>query len=131
MLSASIYFLLGTCFYQPAPRPANISDLGLGFLGVTFQNDTLGNGLIISQVFENTPADHGGLRVNDHILQCEGTPVSDTDSFIKFIGKTRPGKTLQFSIMRDSEKINLKIKIGLRPENVPFQIGNLQHTMED
>ena len=65
-------------------------------------------GAMITKVRENSPADKGGLRKNDIIIEIDGKKIK-TNEMVKEIIANSKGKELDFTINRDYEIINEKI----------------------
>ncbi len=95
-----------------------------GYLGVYYQEITqemaegLGlektGGVIISQVAKDSPADKGGLKEGDIIVEFDGQEVSFSQ-FPFMVAKTQIGEKVNIKVIRDKKEITLKVKIGRRP----------------
>jgi predicted metalloprotease with PDZ domain len=104
----------------PAPRDRDPPDRGPGFLGVTFEAADA-EGVVITEVRPDGPADKAGLRVNDVIRKFGGERVS-FDTFAKKIIRVRPGSIVPLDVMRGTEGVVVRVKIGVRPEDFPFPL---------
>lgn len=71
---------------------------------------------VIKTVLKNGAADKGGLMPGDKITAVAGVPVKDWENFLEIIQKN-PGKTINITFERDSQKKNLNILIGKKVEN--------------
>lgn len=107
----------------PAPKDREPPDKGPGFLGVTFEGSSNG-GVLVTEVRPEGPAMRAGLRANDIIRRFDGEPVS-FDGFAKRIIRIRPGTVVPLDIRRDGLDITVKVKIGLRPDDFPFPLPDL------
>lgn len=65
------------------------------------------NGLIISKVHDDTPADRAGLRDKDVIVRFNGKSVDSEDGFTRMIRATRPGSQATITVWRDGKTIDL------------------------
>jgi periplasmic serine protease, Do/DeqQ family len=98
-----------------------------GWLGVSIQdvssniakalNLKPAKGALISEVFENSPADKGGLKVGDVVRSINGKVVEDANDLRNTVAMLRPGENAEFEILRDGKNLRLKINIALRDEN--------------
>ena len=98
-----------------------------GWLGVQIQDldadlaDALGlpdkKGALISDVQKNSPAEKGGLKRGDVILQVVGKQISDANDLMYQVALLKPGKQSSFTIWRDGKEFSLKIKLGKREES--------------
>lgn len=73
------------------------------------------NGAIIAGVLKNGPADKAGVRPGDILLAVEGKPVADTTEMLNLIAQLTPGKPAKVSVMRRSQRLELSVLIGKRP----------------
>jgi serine protease Do len=97
-----------------------------GYLGVYLQEITddlkqaMGlpslEGVIISEVIDNTPASRAGIKAGDAILEFDGKAVKDLASFRILVASTKVGKTVNVKIFRDGKEKNLDLTIGEMPE---------------
>jgi len=74
--------------------------------------DTIGMGpgtqVVVAEVVKDSPADMGGLKADDVILDIEGNPVSGISGFIDEI-RAQAGKTISVSVQRGEVVVNLDI----------------------
>jgi S1-C subfamily serine protease len=110
--------------FVPVPREPEGPDKGPGFLGVTVEPSP--EGVVITELHDKSPAKKAGLNVNDVILKYDGKPISETDRFVKMIIRTRPNTVIPMEIRRGDKTMTIKVKIGLRPDDFPFPLPNLE-----
>ena len=97
-----------------------------GYLGVYLQEITddlreamklsSADGVLISEVSENTPAGRAGIKAGDVITEFDGREVKDVASFRIMVASTSVGKTVNVKLMRDGKPKELKVTIGEMPE---------------
>lgn len=97
-----------------------------GWLGVEPQDLTpdlarafkLGSqrGVIIAGVMRDGPAGRGGLRVGDIVLSIDGNDVRNTSSMLAMIALLPPGQEVTLAVLRGGRQMDLKVKIGVRPQ---------------
>lgn len=75
-------------------------------------------GVIVTQVEKGSSADIAGLRSEDIIIEAEGQPVSDTHSLINILENRdlQVGDVLSFVIIRNQQKMEIKMKLIHKPE---------------
>lgn len=93
-----------------------------GFLGINIQNvtpelaDWFGEearqGIIIASVGEDSPAESGGLKRDDIIIELDGFPVDEIGSFRSRVSTTSPGDDVTLAILRDGKRIEKTVEIG-------------------
>jgi S1-C subfamily serine protease len=89
------------------PSPENLKELGLK--GKT--------GLLIGEVHLGSPAWKSGLRPFDFIIKIDGKKVEKFAELKSTVVKKGPGKTIQFTVIRDSKTIKKKVKIGQKEKS--------------
>ncbi|WP_297435714.1 site-2 protease family protein [Thermococcus sp.] len=73
-------------------------------------------GIAVSGVLENGPA-YGVLHKGDVIVAMDGQSINDLTQFIKFMNKTKPGQELTLTVLRNGEKLNVRLKLGAHPQD--------------
>lgn len=99
------------------------------WLGATVQTvgaeiaDALGldrpRGVLVTNVFAESPAIRAGLRVSDLVIAVDGNEVADPDSF-GFHFATRPlGEPARFTVLRNGRQVDVEFVREAAPETVP------------
>lgn len=112
-----------------------------GFLGIQIQNmneslakglklEDSNKGIFVGEVVPRSPADKAGLQPYDVILELNGKPVLDVNTFRNEIASTDPGQTARLAIMRDGKKLNIDIKLAVL-ENPKTADNNDDNTPQD
>ncbi|MBW2038021.1 MAG: DegQ family serine endoprotease [Deltaproteobacteria bacterium] len=93
-----------------------------GYLGVYIQDLTpelahsFGlkepRGALISEVIPDTPAEKGGLKKADVVLEYDGKEVKDRYQFTKMVGRTPIGKKVKIVVLRKGKHKTLSLTIG-------------------
>jgi serine protease Do len=92
-----------------------------GWLGVAIQNvdqalaKSFGlnkpRGALVTQVTRNSPADNGGLKSGDIILEFNGKSVNYSSALPPIVGAVRPGKTVGVEVLRNGTSTLLNVTI--------------------
>ena len=111
-----------------------------GYLGIVIQqltpdlarsfNIEPGQGILIAQTSENSPAEKAGLRQGDIIVAYRGQPVKEIGSFRNQVSLTPPGSTETLTILRKGQRKTLKVTIGKLTEDRAIAKGPAQSTDE-
>ncbi len=99
-----------------------------GWLGVVIQEITpeiaeaigVKEGVLVSQIAPNSPAERAGLKAGDIIVAVDGEKVREVRDLQFRIMKTPPGTEIKLSIIRDGKTQQIKVKVGEMPEEVSF-----------
>jgi serine protease Do len=96
-----------------------------GFLGIGIQdlNQDLaksfhvkdGKGAVVTDVKEDSPADHAGLQQGDVITSYQSTTVEDAVALQRLVTKTTVGSKVTIRVLRDGHEKELTVKIGEQP----------------
>ncbi len=75
-------------------------------------------GVLIERVFENTPADDAGLKVDDVVLAYDGEKVETVSELRDLVGRTAPDTKAELTVWRDKKEIVIPVTIGKRPSDL-------------
>lgn len=120
---------IGIGFAIPASLAKNVIDqlrdhghIRRGWLGIRIQAvtqdiaDSLGldksRGALISSVTPDGPAAKAGIQAGDVILNFDGKEVPEMRRLPLMVAETEADKTVNVTVFRKGEKIELKIKVG-------------------
>ena len=97
-----------------------------GWIGVEVQDVTpelaesfkldRSKGVIIAGVLRGGPADRGGIKPGDMLVEINGKPVNDSTEMLNQISGLAPGKVAALKILRNQTETQLQISVGKRPK---------------
>ena len=88
-----------------------------GWLGVTFQ--AYDGKVVVEKVVKGSPAEKGGIRVGDRLLEMDGIQISSAEDLGAAIRRSHPKATLKIRVNRQGSVKNLTAVLGERSqENV-------------
>ena len=71
-------------------------------------------GLVVAGVYRQGPADKAGIKPGDILLEVDGEPViSDLQAMGK-ITQTKPGKTIEITVLRDGSEKAIRATVSKR-----------------
>jgi serine protease Do len=82
-----------------------------GYLGVDLLQSKDAHGVEIILVDQDAPAGKSGLKVHDVVLALNGQPVKSADQLRKRLHEFPSGQTINLSISRDGNPINISVKL--------------------
>jgi predicted metalloprotease with PDZ domain len=97
---------------EPAPAPAPMPAKGSVWLGIEMQNTE--EGVIVSQTIEGSPAQKGGLQLEDVITKVDGKSVGGTGDIISRVKASAPGDKLKLTVKRGEKEQDLEITLAAR-----------------
>lgn len=90
------------------------------FLGVA-SGDAPAGGAQVGQVVPGGPADKGGLRQGDRILQIDGEPVHGSDDLSASVNSRQPGEKVPVVVERSGQRRTLTVTLGTQPRSASGQ----------
>lgn len=101
-----------------------------GWIGIKIQPntpeiaDSLGisanQGVVVSGVTEQGPAQKAGLQAGDIVLSFNRQPIDNTKNLSRLIAETKIGTPAPIEIWRSGQKQTLTVPIELMPEEAPL-----------
>ncbi|MCL4727171.1 MAG: PDZ domain-containing protein, partial [Candidatus Kuenenia stuttgartiensis] len=99
-----------------------------GWLGVAIQDISpdlaksfevaIAEGVIISDVQENSPAKEAGLERGDIIIKFNDKPIRDVNHLRNTVAQTEAGKKVKITVLREGNEKTLTVKIGEQPSDL-------------
>lgn len=76
-----------------------------------------GQGAIITEVQDGTPASDAGLEVDDLVIAVDGNATDGMIGLIAAIRDNAPGDVVVMTVLRDGEELILEIELTVRPDS--------------
>jgi serine protease DegS len=73
------------------------------------------NGVLISGILRNGPADDAGLLPGDVVTRINNTPVTDASEAMKVISEQKPNTLIELGGIRKGESFSFKVRVIQRP----------------
>lgn len=95
--------------------------LGVSVLELTDRNaQELGlpanEGSFVGEVVQRSPADRGGIKVGDVIIEINGIPVKNYKDLLNIVGQIPIGQRIKVMVWRDRKKVAMYVTITERPK---------------
>ncbi len=84
---------------------------GIGWIGLSTKKDAEGR-LAVVEVAPQSPADRGGIKIGDFIVQLNGAAVKSHDQFDVAIASFKPGSQIRVSYMRGAWQTEATLVVG-------------------
>jgi C-terminal processing protease CtpA/Prc len=75
-----------------------------------------GEGALITEVVEDSPADTAGLLVGDTILSVDGDEIEPGTALADLITDYEPGEVVKLEVLRDGEELEIEVELAENPE---------------
>ncbi len=97
-----------------------------GWLGVMIQDVTpelaksfklsSEEGVLISEVMPDTPAEKAGLKRGDVVTRFNDTPVKDARTLSRLVAQSKPGSRISLTVVRAGKTKVIEVNLGEMPE---------------
>jgi serine protease Do len=77
-----------------------------------------GEGVLVNEVFDKDPAAVAGIKPGDVITKVDGSPVDSPNKLSRLVAGVPPGSTVDVEVVRDGRRIQLKVALSERRDNV-------------
>ncbi len=71
-------------------------------------------GVIINQVFPDSPASRAGLEVGDVVIEVNGERITSQEVLVDIVNSARVGDVLQMKLIRDKNEVPAQLKLETR-----------------
>ena len=76
---------------------------------ITAEKYNLEQGLYVASVDEYSPAEKGGIKIADIIIECDGKSVKTFDELKEIKQSKDVGDTMNIKVIRDKKSVNLSV----------------------
>ncbi|MCX2722405.1 DegQ family serine endoprotease [Roseibium salinum] len=83
-------------------------------------------GVLVTAVFEGSPAERSGLKVSDLVIAVDGKEVTDPNSFGYRFATKMIGESVEFVVLRGGKEVTLSVPLKPAPESVPRDTRELR-----
>ena len=73
------------------------------------------SGALVQSIIPQSPAEKGGLRRGDLVINAAGNAINDPKSLLKQVENAQIGKPFELGVLRNNKEINLSIKPAALP----------------
>ena len=74
-------------------------------------------GILVTEVFENSPADKGGIKAEDVIISVDGKDVDSGRALSGMIANLPVGKRIRITVLRNGEKKDISVEVAKRTDD--------------
>ena len=71
-------------------------------------------GVIVSDIKRGSPAEKGGLKVGDIILEANGEKINDESTLIGIVDEAKTGDSLRMKVLREHKSVDISVKLEKR-----------------
>lgn len=86
-----------------------------------YQQNGRPKGVVVRQVFKDTPAQRAGLKRNDLITAFDGVPVSEMSALQELVERAPIDQAHRVAIIRDGEALEIEVQLEEMPDEAALQ----------
>jgi S1-C subfamily serine protease len=94
----------------------------LGITGLSITKDIaehyglpVDKGVLVADIVRESPAERAGIEQNDIVLEIDDTEISSVEQIQKIFGDRKAGDSIEISILRESRRGRLKVRLERMP----------------
>ena len=87
-------------------------------------------GVIVSDVYPGSQAEHAGLKIEDVIIGIDGFPVDNVPLFALSLYLLNTGNSAKLQVLRGDKKVDLNVPI-YEPHNEPSRLADMADPKKD
>lgn len=74
-----------------------------------------GNGILITEILEDSPAEKAGLKAGDVIIKVDGAKVAEISDIQKAVREKKEGEEIEIAFLRNKKKKKLSVEVAEAP----------------
>ncbi|MHC4294223.1 MAG: Do family serine endopeptidase [Planctomycetota bacterium] len=81
------------------------------------------DGVLVTKIIEDSPADEAGIQIEDVIVSIDGKETPDVNQLRNLVASIHPGEEVEVDIYRKGDKKTLDVEITARPNDMSAMGG--------
>ncbi|MEQ8844710.1 MAG: M28 family peptidase [Phycisphaerales bacterium] len=95
---------------REAAERANQAQISV-YVGVVVDAEADGDGVVLAEIAEDSPAARAGLRAGDRLVRWDGQKLTDAAAWRELLARHSADDEVNIGISRDGEEVTLSIKL--------------------
>ncbi len=84
------------------------------YVGVVVDNDAEGDGVVLAEISEDSPAARAGLQAGDRLVRWDGQKLTDANAWRQLLARHSADDTVNIGVKRGDEEVTLEITLAGR-----------------
>ncbi|UYV11529.1 MAG: M28 family peptidase [Phycisphaera sp.] len=80
-------------------------------VGVVVDSDSEGDGVVLAEITEDSPAAKAGLRLGDRLVRWDGQKLTDADGWRQLLARHTAGDAVNVGVKRGDEEVTLTLTL--------------------
>jgi len=81
------------------------------YVGVVVDSDSEGDGVVLAEVAEDSPAESAGLQAGDRLVRWDGQKLTDADAWRQLLARHKADETVNIGVKRGDAEITLSLTL--------------------
>lgn len=81
------------------------------FVGVVVDSDSEGDGVVLAEITEDSPAERAGLRAGDRLIRWDGQKLTDANAWRQLLARHSADETVNIGVKRGDEEVTLSLTL--------------------
>ena len=102
---------------DPDKQKKEAPDEDRGFMGVKYNPESEGTGLLVVEVIPDTGAAKAGIKDGDRVIKINDKEIKSVDDVMGQLGTMKPGQTVNVVVKRGDKEMKFTVTLGKRPKD--------------
>lgn len=81
------------------------------FVGVVVDSDSEGDGVVLAEITEDSPAERAGLRAGDRLIRWDGQKLTDANAWRQLLARHSADDSVNIGVKRGDEEVTLSLTL--------------------
>lgn len=81
------------------------------FVGVVVDSDSEGDGVVLAEITEDSPAERAGLQAGDRLIRWDGQKLTDANAWRQLLARHSADETVNIGVKRGDEEVTLSLTL--------------------
>lgn len=104
---------------QKKETPKDALDEERGFMGVKYNAEQEGTGLLVAEVIPDTGAAKAGIKEGDRVIKINDKEIKSFEDVGAQLRTMKPGETVNVTVKRGDKEMKFTVTLGKRPPDQP------------
>lgn len=80
-------------------------------MGVVVDTEATGDGVVLAEITENSPASQAGLRAGDRLVRWDGQKLTTPDAWRAVLANHKAGDVVNVGVSREGQEVTVTLTL--------------------